>query len=69
MSVRAYIKIKACPKCGGDIMVDRVLEDSDVCIQCGFRNYPKPAPYIPERKRRRRKTAKAESSTSQEATA
>jgi len=63
MSLRAYIRIKGCPKCGGDIMVDRALEDSDVCIQCGFRNYPKKAPYIPERKRRKRSTAKTTGDT------
>ena len=59
MSVRAYMRLRGCPKCGGDIMVDRALEDSDVCIQCGFRNYPKKAPYIPETKRQGRTTTKA----------
>ena len=45
MPVRSYLRLKDCPKCGGDILVDRALDDSDVCIQCGFRNYPKIAPY------------------------
>ena len=44
---RAYLRLKGCPRCGGDIYIDRALEDSDVCIQCGFRNYTKKAPPIP----------------------
>ena len=48
---RAYLRLRGCPKCGGDILVDRALDDSDVCIQCGFRNYPKKAPPIPVRQR------------------
>ncbi len=34
---RTYLKLKACPRCNGDILVDRAFEDSDVCLQCGFR--------------------------------
>jgi len=51
---RAYLRLKGCPKCGGDILVDRILDDDDVCIQCGFRNYPKKAPPIPVRQRLKR---------------
>ncbi len=36
---RAYLRLKACPRCGGDIMVDRAIEDAEVCIQCGYRNF------------------------------
>ena len=36
---RAYLRLKACPRCGGDIMVDRAIEDDEVCIQCGYRNF------------------------------
>jgi len=54
MYQRAYLRLKGCPKCGGDILVDKALDDSDVCIQCGFRNYPKEAPPIPVRHRLRR---------------
>lgn len=35
---RTYLRLKGCPKCGGDILIDKVLEDGAVCIQCGFRN-------------------------------
>jgi len=37
--MRVYFKLKACPRCGGDILVDRVVEDAEICIQCGFRNF------------------------------
>lgn len=36
---RTYLRLKGCPKCGGDILIDKVLEDGEVCIQCGFRNF------------------------------
>ena len=48
---RSYLRLKGCPRCGGDILVDRALDDSDVCIQCGFRNYSKEAPPIPVKQR------------------
>ena len=51
MYSRAYLRLKACPKCGGDILVDKAIDDDDVCIQRGFRNYPKEAPPIPVRHR------------------
>ena len=36
---RRYLRLKACPRCGGDILVDRAFEDDEVCIQCGFRKF------------------------------
>ncbi|MFC2070144.1 hypothetical protein ACFLTB_03090 [Chloroflexota bacterium] len=36
---RRYLRLKACPRCGGDILVDRAMEDGEVCIQCGFRKF------------------------------
>ncbi|MFC2051657.1 hypothetical protein ACFLT4_02885 [Chloroflexota bacterium] len=36
---RAYLRLKACPRCSGDIMVDRVIEDAEICIQCGYRKF------------------------------
>ena len=38
---RTYLKLKACTKCGGDMLVDRTFEDADICIQCGFRKFRK----------------------------
>ena len=63
---RAYLRLKSCPKCGGDISVDRALEDSDVCIQCGFRYYPKVAPYIPVRQRLKKTVAEVDGQTNRE---
>ena len=37
--MRAYLKLKACPRCSGDILVDSAFEDAEVCIQCGFRKF------------------------------
>ena len=39
MHPRAYLRLKACPRCRGDILVDRAMEDAEVCIQCGYRNF------------------------------
>ncbi len=36
---RTCLKLKACPRCSGDILVDEVMEDGEVCIQCGFRKF------------------------------
>ena len=36
---RRYLRLKACPRCGGDILVDMAMEDGEVCIQCGYRNF------------------------------
>jgi len=39
---RTYLKLKACPKCEGDILVGGAVKwDDDVCIQCGFRGFPR----------------------------
>ena len=32
MHHRVFFRLKACPRCGGDILVDRVFEDDDICI-------------------------------------
>ena len=40
---RSFIRLKACPRCSGDIIIDRAFEDSDVCLQCGFRGETTPA--------------------------
>ena len=34
-----YFRLKACPRCGGDILVDVAFEDDELCIQCGFREF------------------------------
>ncbi len=39
---RKYLRLKGCPRCGGDVLIDKAYEDMDeVCIQCGYRNYLK----------------------------
>ena len=41
---KAYLRLKACPKCRGDLLFDRFFEgDEAVCIQCGFRRFKKAA--------------------------
>ena len=66
MYSRAYLRLRGCPKCGGDILVDKALDDSDVCIQCGFRGYPKEAPYIPVRQRRKKTVIEVDGQTNSE---
>ena len=40
--VRAYLRLKACPRCSGDLLLDRAFEeDEEVCIQCGYRKFRK----------------------------
>jgi len=34
---RSFLRLGACPRCRGDIIIDRAYEDSEVCLQCGFR--------------------------------
>jgi DNA-directed RNA polymerase subunit RPC12/RpoP len=35
---RPMIELKACTRCGGDMMVEEILGDADlVCLQCGHR--------------------------------
>ncbi len=53
---RSFIRMGACPRCRGDIIVDRAFEDSEVCLQCGFRGrtihaYPTGSQKRKERKR------------------
>ena len=40
---RILLRLKDCPRCGGDILIDKVYEDSELCLQCGFRGWRKPA--------------------------
>ena len=37
MNSKSYLRLKGCPKCGGDILVDRDIENEDSCLQCGYR--------------------------------
>ncbi len=34
---RSFLRLGACPRCKGDIIVDRAYEESELCLQCGFR--------------------------------
>ena len=34
---RSFIRLKSCPRCRGDVLVDKAFEDSELCIQCGYR--------------------------------
>ncbi len=34
---RSFLRLGACPRCKGDILVDRAYEESELCLQCGFR--------------------------------
>jgi len=36
---RRYLRLKACPRCNGDILIDRAIEDGEVCLQCGYRKF------------------------------
>lgn len=40
---RWSIRQKACPRCRGDILLDEAYEDSELCLQCGFRGDVIPA--------------------------
>ena len=32
-------KLKGCPRCGGDVFIDRDLQDwYEQCLQCGYRS-------------------------------
>ncbi|MFC1903434.1 hypothetical protein ACFLXJ_00170 [Chloroflexota bacterium] len=52
---RSFMRLGACPRCGGDIIVDRAYEDSELCLQCGFRGKTIPARRIDLRERKGRK--------------
>ncbi len=34
---RSFLRLGACPRCKGDIIIDRDYEESELCLQCGFR--------------------------------
>ncbi|MFC2025328.1 hypothetical protein ACFLTG_02835 [Chloroflexota bacterium] len=37
---KACLRLKACPKCKGDLLINHAIEDDEeVCIQCGFRKF------------------------------
>ena len=38
---RKYLKLKGCPRCNGDLLIDKAYYDYpvEVCIQCGFHHY------------------------------
>jgi DNA-directed RNA polymerase subunit M/transcription elongation factor TFIIS len=37
---RKNIRFKSCPRCGGDLLLDRAYDEfEEVCLQCGYRNY------------------------------
>ena len=37
---KAYLRLRACPRCKGDLLINHVIEDDEeVCIQCGFRKF------------------------------
>ena len=40
---RKYLKLKGCPRCKGDLLIDKAYSDypAEVCIQCGFHHYLK----------------------------
>jgi len=52
---RSFLRLGACPRCRGDIIVDRAFEDSEVCLQCGFRGRVIPAYRVDLQKRKERK--------------
>jgi len=34
------INLKACNRCGGDLMIEEVLDETElVCLQCGHRTF------------------------------
>ncbi len=39
------IRLKACPRCLGDMMIEKMLGEADaVCLQCGYRQtLPRPS--------------------------
>jgi hypothetical protein len=52
---RSFIRLGACPRCRGDIIVDMAFEDSEVCLQCGFRGRKIPAYPASSQERKERK--------------
>ena len=54
---RSYLRLKGCPKCGGDVLVDHAIEDEDICLQCGFRKPVVAAASQPQPGRSKRRVA------------
>ena len=52
---RSFLRLGACPRCRGDIIVDKAFEDSEVCLQCGFRGRVIPAYRLDPQRRKERK--------------
>lgn len=55
MNGRSYLKLKGCPKCNGDILVDNAIDNEEYCLQCGYRKTV-PIPIgllLPDRPKRR----------------
>ncbi len=51
---RSSIRLGACPRCRGDIIVDNAFEDPELCLQCGFRGRVKTARRIDLQDRKER---------------
>ncbi len=54
------INLRACVRCGGDMMIEQLLGETElVCIQCGHRSAMEtPSPYLrPRRQTPARKAA------------
>ncbi len=54
------INLKSCSRCGGDVMIETLLGESElVCLQCGRRSAApdQPAPYRVKRRTPMRKAA------------
>ena len=56
---RSFLRLEACPRCKGEILVDKAFENSDVCLQCGFRGWRRPAyqAQFPDREEKKGKQA------------
>lgn len=54
------INLKACARCGGDVMIEQLLGEAElVCLQCGHRSAApdQPTPYSVKRRMPTRKAA------------
>ncbi len=38
---RKYFRLKGCPRCKGDLLIDKAYSNHpvEICIQCGFHHY------------------------------
>ncbi|MFC1912335.1 hypothetical protein ACFLXG_04195 [Chloroflexota bacterium] len=52
---RSFLRLGACPRCRGDIIVDKAFEDSELCLQCGFRGRVRTARRVDPLDRKERK--------------